>query len=1275
MFAKNIISDSNLVDETTYALLEALPDAVYLTDPEGIILNTNTRFAAQFGKNPKECIGSNVYELITTVLQMPELAACHTEKSEEVLQSGNRVVFADESNIRKVTISPLLSAEDKGTRLLVTIQDISERKRMESELIESKARFSQALDAASAGIWEWDLKTGALIWSDEIWALYGIEQRLEKPTFQDWATTVHPDDREMAIQNVTAAASNETEMYIEYRVCYPDGSIHWLMSRGMPLRDDNGLATRYIGTIIDITERKQSESELIESKKRFTYALDAARSGIWEWKVETDELSWSKQVWGLYGLEENSVALNNQLCVDTIHPDDRDMASWIIRNAVSKGAAASLEYRTCHPDGSVHWLTSRGMPLRDADGRVTRYIGTIIDITERKEIEIALSESQTRLNQSLKAASAGVWEWNLNTGENTWSDEIWPLYGMERVNENPSFELWTKSIHNDDREMAIRTVSEAARNEIELNVEYRVCYPDCSTHWLLSRGKPIFDDKGKAIRYIGTVIDITGRKQTELALSENKKRFTFALEATNAGVWEWDVIADNVIWSDQIWALYGLELNCMEPSHKLCASTVHPDDWEVTFQNVMRAVQKEIDVNIEYRVCHRDGSIHWLMCRGMPLRDADGRVTRYIGTVMDITERRELLESLRSSEANYRSLFNNMLHGFAYCKMIYDKEIPLDFMYLDVNQSFERLTGHKNVIGKRISELIPGIRESSEEMFRIYDRVAQTSNPEQFEYYIERLNEWYSISVYSQKKGYFVVLFDIITERKCSEQKILEAKATLEAALASMSDAVFISDTEGQFINFNDAFATYHRFRNKEECASTFAEYPAILDVFLANGELAPVEQWAVPRALRGETAANDEYTLRRKDTGETWVGSYGFAPIRNTGGEIIGTVIAARDITEQKLAETAIRESEHKFRSIFDHAPVAISIEEIQHTRLIDVNASWLQLFGYSREEFMNQNSTDFGTYLETDERELIVRTIKEDGRILNRHLQLRNKSGENINVLYSAEIMKLNARHVLLVMMMDITLPVSQQHNIIQLEILVADRTRKLELEVERLHRFISMISHEYRTPLAIIRGNVDLINLKINSGKSLNQHEMNKINRAIDRLVDVMEVSIQESRVLDSQTTTVLMKFQIAPVIASQLEGFRAMWAERNILYSEHLDACEIFGEPSQIKLAIFNLLDNARKYSPPDSTITLDSRIENGEVVIRIQNQGESFKPEEGEALFEKYQRGRNSMNTGGAGLGLWLVRSIINQHNGNITLTGSQSCVEAKVRLPLIHDAC
>ena len=189
-------------------------------------------------------------------------------------------------------------------------------------------------------------------------------------------------------------------------------------------------------------------------------------------------------------------------------------------------------------------------------------------------------------------------------------------------------------------------------------------------------------------------------------------------------------------------------------------------------------------------------------------------------------------------------------------------------------------------------------------------------------------------------------------EERCLMQTSLQASnAKLEAALASMVDGVFISDLEGRLINFNEAFATIHKFRNKDDCAKTLAEYPVFLDVYFPNGELVPVADWPVSRALRGETGRNEEYTLRRKDTGEMWVGSYSFAPIRDQNNVIVGSVCSGRDITERKQEQAVLEDTAAQFRGMFKQAAVGMAQVGLDGRWLL-VNHRLCEIVGYSWEE-----------------------------------------------------------------------------------------------------------------------------------------------------------------------------------------------------------------------------------------------------------------------------------------------------------------------------------
>ncbi|MFI5181045.1 MAG: ATP-binding protein [Thermoanaerobaculia bacterium] len=142
-------------------------------------------------------------------------------------------------------------------------------------------------------------------------------------------------------------------------------------------------------------------------------------------------------------------------------------------------------------------------------------------------------------------------------------------------------------------------------------------------------------------------------------------------------------------------------------------------------------------------------------------------------------EHRRSEEALRQSEGRMRSLFDGMLNGFAYCEMLYEEGKPTDFVYLEVNHAFEDLTGLKNVVGKRVTEVIPGIRESSPELFERYGRVASTGKPERFEIFLEALGIWFSLSVYSPRKGHFVAIFDNVTEQKRAEEALASTQQQL----------------------------------------------------------------------------------------------------------------------------------------------------------------------------------------------------------------------------------------------------------------------------------------------------------------------------------------------------------------------------------------------------------------------------------------------------------------------------------------------------------------
>ena len=219
------------------------------------------------------------------------------------------------------------------------------------------------------------------------------------------------------------------------------------------------------------------------------------------------------------------------------------------------------------------------------------------------------------------------------------------------------------------------------------------------------------------------------------------------------------------------------------------------------------------------------------------------------------------------------------------------------------------------------------------------------------------------------------------------------------------------------------------------------------------------------------------------------------------------------------------------------------------------------------------------------------------------------------------------------------------------------------------ERKSRFLSMISHEYRTPLAIICTNIDLLECEENETFTQLSVKTDKMKRAVKRLVEIMEISLQRSELSNAHEKESFQMFHVTPMIDNVITDFQTLWPEHSVLYSNTLALLEIYGNYHYLETVVLNLLDNARKYSLPYTVINVHCKTDGDEVVIRIHNQCKDISPKEISLLFGKYHQGTNSSGTTGTGIGLWFVRLIIDLHNGTISIEISAGVFIGTVRLP------
>ena len=488
--------------------------------------------------------------------------------------------------------------------------------------------------------------------------------------------------------------------------------------------------------------RRRAEEALRESEQRWRSLTEALPQLVWGARPDGACDYFSAQWTNYTGVKESD--LLGWRWMEALHPDDREPTRQFWMESVAGRHPYDVEYRVRRSDGTYSWFKTRGTPIRESDGRIVKWFGTCTDITDRKRAEQALKDQELELRQARdlleikvmertkelrrneaylaeaqKLSKTGSFGWNVFGGEIYWSEETFRIFEYSRE-AKPGLELVLERTHPEDRTRVQQEIDRASQSDKDFDIEHRLLMPDGSVKHvhvvghLLETGQP-----GKT-ELVGAITDITERKRAETALRQTEAYLEEAQRLSHTGSWAWNVARrENIHWSQEQYRLFGLDPKHDSRSFETAFQRIHPED-RATFNNVVeRAIRERSDFEVDFRIVLPDGSTKYSRSVGHPVFSASGELVEFVGTGIDITERRRAekeRERLRQVQADLAHITRATTMGELTASLAHEINQPITAAATDARTCLRWLAREQPDIGEA--------RESAARMVNAVTRAA-----------------------------------------------------------------------------------------------------------------------------------------------------------------------------------------------------------------------------------------------------------------------------------------------------------------------------------------------------------------------------------------------------------------------------------------------------------------------------------------------------------------------------------------------------------------------
>jgi PAS domain S-box-containing protein len=496
---------------------------------------------------------------------------------------------------------------------------------------------------------------GYLDYFNKPWLEY-LGVTLDKVTGWNWTAFIHPEDVEGIVAKWRACLSSGEVFELETRVRRADGEYRWMFHRKVPLRDERGNIVKWYGSTLDIEERKTAEELLRRNAQALQrsefYLAEGQRLGhMGSWAFDPDGFDyWSPELFRMHGLDPAGKAPSVQEYLGLIHPRDRQSIADLINRLVAEATPFDATKRIVRPDGEIRYIRCVGVPFVDGQS-LKKYVGSVIDVTEHELLTQELRRREAYLAEAQKLSHTGSFGWKTASGEILWSDENFRIFECD-PDTKPTLEFIFTRVHPKDHELVQHQIERASCDGKAFDFENRLQMPDGSVKHVRVTARPSRDSEG-GLEFVGAVTDVSEHRHAEAMIREQEKEFRQILDFAPGQVAVLGADGKAMYLNKAGLEYHGLTREAWQDydPHKL----IHPDDHDRILTGAGGAkLLSDQPFETEARLLRKDGNYRWFLFRFNPLRDGEGRITRWYVTNTDIEDRKRTEERLQNENVALR---------------------------------------------------------------------------------------------------------------------------------------------------------------------------------------------------------------------------------------------------------------------------------------------------------------------------------------------------------------------------------------------------------------------------------------------------------------------------------------------------------------------------------------------------------------------------------------------------------------------------------------------